>query len=283
MRILVAGDMMIDRYTYVESTRRAQEADIPVWDTYYEEDRLGGAANVANNVKALCSDETWLMGIVSRDLLDLFDGMRIGAAVFGESMVKHRIVDLVEKKIIFRNDNIKKFSESDVNELNRQTLNFSELIKTFDAVIVSDYDKGTVTPELVEMLRPIPLKVVDSKRSDLSMFKGFDVLKVNESEFNAQSNKPYVIEELFGCCVVTLGDRGSMLRIFEKVDGVKYKLTTVNVPVQKCRSVDVTGCGDTHTAALTISLLKKKDILSAVESANHHASRVVEMFGTSVA
>lgn len=297
MRALVIGDVMVDRYTYVRTTRRASEAPIPIWDVVGVEQRLGGAANVARNLKAIGKEEieVVLAGIVGRDrgFCDLADavGVKLGFCVGSTTMVKHRYVEHESLRHLFRIDSATRFP-SDDSEYFGLFIGEVGALDRFDAIIISDYDKGTVTERVAEIVRENRprLVVVDSKRRDLSLYDGFEVLKVNDLEYLVQSSGlsgvPYpCVERLFDYVVVTKGAAGAELRQCEKAktDGKRYVVHSEFFPVESVQKVvDVTGCGDTHTAAMAFSLLKNGDVRAAVRFANVCAREVVQKFGTSV-
>jgi bifunctional ADP-heptose synthase (sugar kinase/adenylyltransferase) len=296
-RVLVVGDIMLDRYVHVETHRRAQEVPIPVWDEVSRETRLGGAANLANNLKAIGGDDfnVDLLGLAPGD--SVFDALRRAAGFdslcinVNHGMEKTRYVS--EGTIFFRSDNMTRFRQRDADELASMFYRFEAPEKDYDAVVVSDYDKGTVTPRLVSMLTRFPVRFVDSKRRDLRTFKSFDVLKVNEHEFSEQvSNREYPgpFEALFDNVIVTKGAFGAELRKFDPSSTEKrYLVHCEDFPLEGSprdrdvtRPVDVTGCGDTHTAAMLVSYLKTGDIRLAVRFANRCASAKVRKFGTGV-
>lgn len=295
MKVLVVGDIMVDRYTYVTSSRKAPEAPIPVWDELSHENRLGGAANVAHNLKALGGDEVevFLAGIVDSADRKMISRLGIDTVMCTgfETMRKHRYVD-EGSQIIFRCDDRRSFRAQSVETFEACLQHFRGHL--FDSIIFSDYDKGTITRSVVDELAPAVvggLTVVDSKRVDLSMFRGAHVLKVNEHEYSAQvSRGPYTnVEELFRHVVVTQGARGAQLRQSVQTLGEerayvgKYIVNSEDFPTISVPAKDVTGCGDTHTAALTFALLKNGDIRNAVKFANECARDVVQRFGTSAA
>lgn len=288
MKVLVIGDLMVDRYTYVRSTRLAPEAPIPVWDEVSSELRPGGAANVANNIVALDSEiEVSLAGTINNDQFRTSIGPRVNVdyIVGGQSMVKQRYVDVETGRIIFRHDNIDRFDSENMRFF-RNLLSswlFYSLDK-FDAVVLSDYDKGTITPEVYEMVRRHPLVIVDSKRRDLRIFEGAKIIKLNENEYSAQvSSQLYpCFERFFDYCVITRGAKPTQLRQCDvvKSNDVRYVVHTEEFPVPPVKPVDVTGCGDTHVAAMVVSLLHDGDIRKAIGFANKMASDVVQRFGT---
>lgn len=294
-RVLVVGDVMFDKKTVVETSRQAQEADIPVWDILKESMTFGGAGNVAENIAALGGEdiEVHLMGIFADyDSLNVSNSHLDFAPVGNSpiSMIKHRI--FCEEKIIARIDSMRKFDLFFVKQFEKE---FENCLMDYDAVVVSDYDKGTITEKIVSHLSKIPLKIVDSKRQDLQIFSGFDILKVNNDEFSRQSqgygNKP--VESLFKHVVRTMGSDGSELRQYDpsksketRVSNFQQSYTyTVHFevfPAEKVTAVDVTGCGDTHTAAMTVELLRGRDICSAVKFGNRCAAIAVSKCGTTI-
>lgn len=287
--VIVVGDIMVDRYTHVVSERHAPEAPIPVWDESSHDVRLGGAANVAHNLKALGGDDldVHLAGIVATNDRDMIK--RLGIFTYlctgHETMVKHRYVRTGSDEILFRADNMKVFSKHSTDGFKLALRHFLE--HNYHAVVFSDYDKGTIDQEVVDLFRnQSNFFVVDSKKEDLSIYSGMNVLKINEHEYSTQvSNGPYtVVESLFDHVVVTHGSKDSELKQYDRVKshGGRYHVNSEKFPVDPVPAKDVTGCGDTHTAAMAFSLLKNGDVRNAVRFANACAREVVQKFGTSV-
>lgn len=296
-KILVLGDIMLDRYTYVRTSRRAAEAHIPVWDQLCCEVRPGGAANIASNIQAFApNDEVSLCGIMGMEsfiaggvdnysMLRDHHGIATDLVINGTTMVKHRFVDFDTNQFLFRHDNFLKFDTGDIKWFESAVLPFI-LKKDFDMIVLSDYDKGTVTPKLVSHLRDYPITVIDSKRRDLRMFEGMTVLKVNEPEYSEQvSSKIYSnFTKFFDYCVVTKGENGADLIECEQLKSTvcRYITHTERFPVEPILATDVTGCGDTFTAALSVELLRSRDIRQAVKFGNYCAGKKVQKFGTSI-
>ena len=306
MKVLVVGDIMTDRYTYVKTNRNSQEVDVPVWDFSKMEYRQGGAANVAVNLKALGGDTglVRLAGLNRSDsqakVADYIDYRLCSAGCDGSpqrwgshgaqehdhnDMIKHRFVDDVTGEIIFRFDNKKKFEKCWIENFERKFL--GEDLDEYDVIVVSEYDKGTVTEKRAKKIVSEGRQViVDSKRLDLRIFEGARILKVNEEEYSTQvSCQLYTnVERLFECVVVTKGKMGTELRMNEKYDGHYASSYTVHMEqftVERVTALDVTGCGDTHTAAMAVALLRDdKDVRNAVRYANRCASLAVQRFGT---
>lgn len=298
-KVLVIGDIMLDQYTHVHTNRRAEEANIPVWDELRHEYRLGGAANVAHNLKSIGKDEVevHLAGICGSSVVTWkLDeaGVKRDRVMGQETMTKRRFVD-PDGKIVTRVDNFRHFEKGEI-EFFEMMMDYWE--QKFDAVIFSDYNKGTINQKVVDVFKKLaPLTIVDSKREDLRIFDGINILKVNEREYSTQvSSKLYTnFTEFFQYVVVTKGDQGSTLIMCDhaktvradlspgRIIGESYVNHSEDFPVIRVMAKDVTGCGDTHTAAMAFCTLKTRDVRSAVKFANSCAAQVVQKFGTSVA
>lgn len=287
MRALVIGDIMVDQTTKVLTNRNAAEADIPVWDHQTEMLWPGGAANTARNLKAIGQDsiEVFLCGIVGEyhhNTIKHLTQANMDLVVNGPTMIKHRFVDH-RNNYVFRYDNFQKFDKDDVEWF--ETVMGGHLFHDFDVVVMSDYNKGTITPEIVQMVKNAPLTVVDSKREDLSLFDGIKVLKLNEHEYSAQvSSRNYTnFTKFFQHCVITKGENGAELQMCEHVKSSdnRYIVHSEKFPTDPQKAFDVTGCGDTFTAALAYDLIKSGgDIRRAIRFANFCAGKVVQKFGT---
>lgn len=280
---------MRDLYGYVESERQAEEADIPVWDELYFESRLGGAANVAHNLVTLSGGklDVYLAGVAGdpgfrAQIREI--GINTDLCFGKNTMSKCRYVNESTKEFVARFDNFKKFKGEDV-QLFESILKGYLQQEQFDVVVVSDYNKGTVSESLAKAIKEQKLVVVDSKRPDLRIFEGMQVLKLNEDEYARQvSSKDYLnFERLFKDCVITKGAQGAELRQhdFTKSLDKRYVVHSEQFPLEwSANAVDVTGCGDTHTAAMACALVFGKDIRAAIRFANQCASLAVEDFGT---
>lgn len=292
MNVLVVGDVISDDYIDVETNRTAAEARIPVYDELHRYSKHGGAWNVADNIKSMYpSLNVFLAGILGsrRRQGSPYDVDSASLCVGSSEMTKTRYV--LDGKIIFRHDDNLRMDPIDVEFL-RENLSHLVHVKKpqFDAVVFSDYDKGTLTAEIIGICSQLSkLIVIDSKRLDLSPFVVRDattILKLNENEWSRQvSNGPQCLEAWFDFVVVTKGADGAQLRQFDKKEsGInRFMIHSEDFPAKVVKAVDVTGCGDTHTAAMVVSLLKDPyEIRNAVRYANEMASLAVQQFGTTV-
>lgn len=288
LNILVIGDIILDEYRYVDSKRLSPEdPSIPVYDDVYSDCRPGGALNVARNIKFLlgdfakvtiagiCSDLHEVGKYISGDVCDYW--LVDGAKSPYNTMRKTRFFSGL--KYLFRVDNIKKFNTAYIpknffSEWCKNHLSENLKDKRFDVVVFSDYDKGTLNETLISEIKKLSVfSVVDSKRSDLSIFGRCNILKVNSGEY--EKSKTHHNQFTY---VVKTSDNGA--------DVFTNTGFTSNHRVKRLDAIDLTGAGDTHTAALASSLVYRwknwDDFKFAVEYANVCAGDVVMKLGTSV-
>jgi D-beta-D-heptose 7-phosphate kinase/D-beta-D-heptose 1-phosphate adenosyltransferase len=233
-KVLLIGDACTDVYQYGSVTRISPEAPVPVFVPTYDIVRDGMASNVFKNLEALDCDVNYL---------------------FGETSTKTRLIDARSKQQIVRIDN-------DVTS-DPITID-SELPNVYDAIVISDYDKGTVSYELVEDLRsrfsgPI---FIDTKKTDLARLEGC-FIKINELEYSRATSFPTGVPSGL---IVTLGDRGATYN--EEI-----------FPSKEVEVADVTGAGDTFLAALAYWYLNTTDLKQAIQFAIQASSVTVQRIG----
>lgn len=233
-KILLIGDNCTDVYRYGTVDRISPEAPVPVFKFSHEEERPGMAANVQANLEALGCEVYASLGTPGR---------------------KIRLIDQRSRQHLLRID-----EDVETAPFNDPAIFENE----FDAIVISDYNKGYITYELVEQLRrnfagPI---FIDTKKQDIARFKGCYV-KINEKEFyDRWTDNDYLI--------VTLGGRGAMYRQY---------LTLDKFPAQPVEVVDVCGAGDTFLAALAYDYLINKDIPEAIRFAIRASAVTVQHTG----
>jgi bifunctional ADP-heptose synthase (sugar kinase/adenylyltransferase) len=231
MKILLVGDNGIDQYQYGTVDRISPEAPVPVINYTNTITKPGMAANVLDNLKKLGCQTTFVHG--------------------NKTSVKTRIIDSKSKQHLLRIDQ---------DQRSRPVKIDWDILGDYDAVVVSDYNKGSVEYETIEQIRadftgPI---FVDTKKTDLHRFEGCFV-KINRLEWEAAKTFP---SEL----IVTLGK-----------DGVRYKDHEIATP--QVEAFDVCGAGDTFLAALTYEYVNSKDILTAINFAVKAASVTIQHVG----
>jgi D-beta-D-heptose 7-phosphate kinase/D-beta-D-heptose 1-phosphate adenosyltransferase len=218
-------------YQYGTIDRLSPEAPVPVFVPTRTEERAGMAGNVANNLEALGCYVNYL---------------------HGETSVKTRLIDERSKQQIVRID----------RDAQSTPITFdTDIPNVYDAVVISDYNKGTVSYELIEELVALSIPIfIDTKKLDLERFQGAWV-KINELEHSK------IKSECSGL-IVTRGSRGASA-IHHNID-----VSSPSVEV-----VDVTGAGDTFLAALTYQYLDTGDIEKAIRFANLASAVTVQHLG----
>jgi rfaE bifunctional protein kinase chain/domain len=293
LRILVVGDVMLDRYVVGSVERISPEAPVPVVRVSGEREALGGAGNVAANVTALGASCT-LVGHVGDDS----EGDAIMQALAASGVGAEGVVrgggrpTTVKTRVLAKHQQIVRFDrevEDDLDDvLARETSSrVRDLAAASDVVVVQDYDKGVLAPAVIDAVlaarvpRDVPC-VVDPKRRNFFAFPGVTVLKPNERELadalgaSVRSDDPTWMEDVrrrLRCehLLVTLGDRGMALQMRS---GQHVRLPTLAQGVY-----DVSGAGDTVTAAVAVALGAGASVDQAAVLANHAAAVEVTKAG----
>jgi len=232
LNILLIGDTCVDVYQYGTVDRLSPEAPVPVFVPTHKEEREGMGGNVALNLKALGCNVNLLCGHRS---------------------IKTRLVDSRSRQQIMRID----------DDVQSRPITFDTSIPdVYDAVVISDYNKGVVDYNLImDIILNVSCPVfIDTKKTNLECMQGAWV-KINELEYSK------IKSECSGL-IVTRGSRGAMCKSFE-----------IDVPAPTVEVVDVTGAGDTFLAALTYNYLHTKDIKRAIDFANLAAAVTVQHLG----
>ena len=227
--VLLIGDNCIDVYQYGTVDRLSPEAPVPIFVPTHKEEREGMVGNVYKNLLALgCSVNL----------------------VCGHASKKTRLVDARSRQQIARID-------EDVRSIPIVNVDTTG----YDAIVISDYNKGVVSYELIEKLIDTKIPVfVDTKKTDLDRMQGAWV-KINEVEYSR------VKTECSGL-IVTKGSKGAEV--------IHHN---ISCPAPNIEVVDVTGAGDTFLSALTYQYLITKDIKKSVEFAIKASSITVKHFG----
>lgn len=229
--ILLIGDTCVDVYQYGTIDRLSPEAPVPVFVPTHKEEREGMAGNVYANLLTL--------------------GCTVNL-VCGHSSKKTRLIDQRSRQQIARID----------EDVKSTPIVFDTPIpKVYDAIVISDYNKGTVSYDIIEEAIATRIPVfVDTKKIDLERLQGAWV-KINELEYSK------IKSECSGL-IVTKGANGADIIYHD-----------IHCPAPKVEVTDVTGAGDTFLAALTYQYLVTKDIKSSVEFATRAASVTVQHTG----
>ena len=297
-RIVVIGDLMQDIFIWGKVKRISPEAPVPVVEVERETAMLGGAANVVNNLIAL-SAKIHLAGVVGDD--------EPGEAIIQE-LTKHRVgiqglviepnrPTTVKTRIIAHSQQIVRVDREVRNPIKpesrkRMLKALKEIIPETDLVLISDYAKGVISPELNQELfqsaRKFGKKIlVDPKLANLQSYRGANIITPNHIEagqiarFEVETDEEVekagkiILEELgMEAVLITRGERG--ISLIEKDKSPKH------IPAEAREVYDVTGAGDTVISALGVSLAAGLDLYSATVIANLAAGIGVSKLGTSV-
>ncbi|MBE2226940.1 MAG: D-glycero-beta-D-manno-heptose-7-phosphate kinase [Ignavibacteria bacterium] len=289
---------MLDKYVYGTISRISPEAPVPVVDIDKTELRLGGAANVANNIKAL-EAEPVLIGVIGTDYdsKHYLDVMRsLGLSTVG--IIKDSSRPTTAKtRVIAHSQHVLRVDSEVKDDITARTgkkiLNFlSSNIKQFAAVILQDYNKGVLTKELIRQVINIAKKnnkpiYVDPKFHNFFEYKDVTVFKPNrketsdilamkiDGEASVKEAGRKLIDKL-NCeyLVLTRGEKGMML-----FDKEKNKTVILNIPTKARRVADVSGAGDTVISTIAVMLAGGANIIEAVMLANQAAGIVCEEVG----
>ncbi len=299
LRVAVVGDVMLDQFLYGAVERISPEAPVPVVEVEREVFRLGGAANVVHNLRALGA-EVELFGVVG---MDAASGQlraelgRLGVAAGGVVETANRPT-AVKTRVIAQHQQVVRFDRERRGPLPAEVLQalcdcLAGRLPYLNAVVVSDYGKGVVSGELMEPLvdgaRTLGvLLAVDPKPGNVGQYRGVTVLTPNTKEIETMAGTPArsdeeaaaaarkLLAELRAQAVlVTRGDRGMTL--------VEASGQVAQIPTRARDVFDVTGAGDTAISVLTLAWAAGAPPVEAACLANLAAGIVVGKLGTAVA
>ena len=294
-RILVYGDIILDRYITGEVSRISPEAPVPVVRVTKEFEQLGGAANVARNLATMGADVT-LCGLLGDDIAGVqlreiceASGIMLRPVITQQpTIVKTRV--LAGQHQIVRYDHEAPPSTTDIDSEVCAAL--SSLTEGHETVIVSDYAKGAVTEAGLEICKSQCYTVVDPKPTNISWYQGVDVITPNKREFEeihkllaAGIDKPSSddIERQLDLVYTVLRLREGVLHT-RGADGMMYQgaAGVASVKAEAKSVFDVTGAGDSVAASFTYSRALGVDPLTAMRIANRVGSYVVGELGAAV-
>jgi len=293
-RILVVGDLMIDKYLWGECKRVSPEAPVQIINVKKETKVLGGAGNVAHNLVTLGANVEVLSIIggceISNELRELFKEINLSTDYLIEqenrvTSKKTRIVSAQQQVIRYDIE-----SNEDINKISEKRLidTFKSIISDIGLVILSDYGKGVITnyvaKEIIKIANSFKLKViVDPKGSDYSKYTSAYLLTPNKKEACEATGINISDEKSLKEALIHLKDfcklHTSLITLSE--DGIAILDDQYRSHPTVAREVfDVTGAGDTVIAALGYALAANQDIDSAVYLANLAAGIVVGKIGS---
>lgn len=301
-KVLIVGDLILDRYIFGKVSRISPEAPVPVVEVTRESFLLGGATNVANNIIALGGNVS-IAGIVGKDtagriLRELLDAQGVNT----EGMLEDRRPTTVKTRVIAHNQQVVRFDKEDKKKLEGKSLAdllayVKKAMHEHDAVIVSDYKKGVVTSALIKALVKYArangtFVAVDPKVGHFHFYKNVSLITPNILEASQGSGIEIKDEKsllkagktLLGrlscrSVLITRGEEG--MSLFEKSG--QRGVSVTHIPTVAKKVFDVTGAGDTVIATFALAQTAGASLADAALIANHAAGIVVGEVGTAVA
>lgn len=295
--ILVVGDIMIDKFIWGKVSRISPEAPVPVVEITKETETLGGAGNVANNITAL-GGKAFVVGTIGDDLtgmslIALLRGKRIN---FDYLVCDSQRPTIIKTRIIAANQQVVRVDKEIKGNFNLSTEtkiidNIEKLIPKFDAVVISDYGKGVVSPKVLNRTiflarkHGIPV-TVDPKTEQFKKYKKVTTMTPNTKEaiegMNAKNIKTEEdIINLGKKILKTLKSESVLITRSEKgMTLIEPGDKITNIPTRAKEVYDVTGAGDTVISTMTLALAAGTNLATAAEIANFAAGIVVSKIGT---
>ena len=295
VRILVVGDVMLDRFLYARVSRISPEAPVPVLAVEREVESLGGAGNVARNIASLGGRATLIggkgkdaAGARLEELIAREAGLENALVTSAGARTTEKIRYIADQQQVMRADLEAPWPETDSSAVRAAA---RAAIANHDALVISDYAKGFLPPALVADLialartHHIPV-IVDPKGMRLSHYDGATVITPNRHEAGAVAVSGVgndetaaaaahrLLEALpaLGAALITRGSAGLTLLVRGK--------EVLHIPARAREVFDVSGAGDTVVAALALALAAKGDWEDAARLANTAAGIAVTKVGT---
>jgi len=295
-RVLVLGDVMVDEYVWGTVSRISPEAPVPVVAVRSESVRVGGAANVAANIAALGGDVR-IVGVVGNDIPAerLTHELELAGVKADGLIVDGTRPTTIKSRVVAGSQHIVRFDRESDAPLDRKTRarvlqRVADELPKADALLISDYAKGVVSPALIRQVLALAGRLkkvvaVDPKVQHLPLFRGVTVVAPNHQEAAAAvrilvRGEPdllrvgrLLLRRLQSRAVlITRGEQG--MSLFERGKPVAH------IPTFAREVYDVTGAGDTVMAALSLALAAGASMHEAAVLANYAAGVVVGKRGT---
>lgn len=288
-RILIVGDVMLDRYWFGEVNRISPEAPVPIVRVERREERLGGAANVARNAATLGAN-TGLLGVIGADEAgSVVEGLLAELGIDSYLNRDPAISTIIKLRVIGRQQQLVRvdFEDAPTDTVLRDKLTqYNALVSNYDVIILSDYAKGSLVnvADMISVGRKLGKRIlVDPKGDDFSCYKGASMLTPNRSELIRIVGNWKTEEELTAkaqklrkeleleALLLTRSEEGMTLYLENEV---------LNFPAVAREVFDVSGAGDTVIATLAVMLGNGVALQEAVRIANLAGGIVVGKLGT---
>ena len=290
-KILVVGDVMLDRYWTGDSSRISPEAPVPIVKVNNVEDRPGGAANVALNLAALGASAK-LLGLTGNDeAAQALCGKMNAVDVICDFLQLDDYPTITKLRVLSRGQQVIRLDfEESVAAVDTQPLVAKTIanLADYSVMIVSDYNKGALVEvqQMIQAAKQQGVKVfVDPKGCDFEKYRGATLLTPNLSEFEAvvghckseqelvEKGRQLIAQHDFGALLVTRSEKGMTL--------IRAEQDEFHLPALAQEVYDVTGAGDTVISVLAAAVSAGSSLEEACALANAGASVVVAKIGTS--
>jgi len=294
-KILVLGDLMVDRFLWGSVERISPEAPIPIVDIEKDTKALGGAANAVNNLLALDAQVT-VSGVVGDDANGVFlidelkkKGAKVMVDVDGNrpTTEKTRVIAKNQQMLRYDRESREGISEDIEGNIIK---NIKKRIDDVDAIQVADYGKGVMTSKMITDMVRIAREsgkavLVDPNLSNFFEYQDVTVFTCNSFEATSSlgikvinetslRNIGHKLLNQLSCEAVVLTRGSNGISVFQR-DGSVEHIPALDVPV-----IDITGAGDTAQSVLTLALVSGADVTDAARLANCAASIVIQKTGT---
>jgi len=295
--VLVIGDIILDHYIWGKVNRISPEAPVPVVEVTRESFLLGGAANVAHNIVSL-GGRAAVIGINGQDIAgEALMNILMQRGVNCDGIFTENRPTTVKTRVIAHNQQVVRFDREDKKYVDGKILkgilgHINSVLLQYDAVIISDYQKGMISQglirDIVKKAKPKEMFIsVDPKVGHFDFYKGVSLITPNVMEASSGSKieirddktllkagKSLLKKLSCKAVLITRGEQG--MSLFEK-----KKVT--HIPTVARKVYDVTGAGDTVISAFTLAYASGARMEEAAMIANHAAGIVVAEVGTAVA
>lgn len=293
-RVLIAGDIMLDKYYFGQVERISPEAPVPIVNIRKEESRLGGASNVANNISSL-GGRVFLSGAIGHDFFGKEIERMARKQKIDTAFIKTNAPTITKARIIGGKQQIVRLDYEErvglsAEEERKLFESLKERIGNYQILVISDYGKGfvsdTIGPLLIQEAKKYGiLVIVDPKGKNWSKYRGADIITPNVKELGDISGKrvenaDQEIEQT--AQEIIRQQQLNSLLVTRSEKGMSYISETecIHIPTHSEEVFDVSGAGDTVVATLSLALAQRMPIREAMKIANIAAGIVVRKIGT---
>lgn len=297
VKIVVLGDVLLDRYIVGSVERVSPEAPVPILRRSEERETLGGAGNVALNIMSLGA-QARLVSVIGDDST----GKRLAASVEKNGISAFFVVDpnmvsVCKTRVLSGHQHLLRIDEEDpsftllpAHEKELLT-GLADALDGADALIVSDYAKGCLTDDILKgafaMAKRAGVPVlVDPKRANFSAYAGADYIKPNRKELAAATgSKCSDLNDLKNAAALVIDQTGANILVTRSEAGMSYfsaKGQEVHLSTKAIEVFDVSGAGDTVAASFMVALSAGSSVEEAMRFSNIAAGIVVGKPGTAV-